>query len=137
MIGDTPAARVVGFGKALTRLAKEAAGAPAGRLHVATCHLPPPVDLLRLWDVGPRDLFAAFWEDEREALAGLGQAARGSAPESGSGAATPRWFGGVPFASGWTDEDWAPLTGGGFVLPRWTLRRETGADESEGAKVTL
>lgn len=137
MTGDAPVARAAGFGKALTRLAREAAAAPAGRLHVATCHLPPPVDLLRLWDVGPPGRFAAFWEDDREAMAGIGEAARGPAPEFGSGAATPRWFGSVPFAPDWTDEDWSPLTESGFVLPRWTLRRAAAGDESEGVKVTL
>lgn len=137
MTGDAPAARAAGFGKALARLAREAAAAPAGRLHVATCQLPPPVDLLRLWEVGSSKRFAAFWEDEREAMAGLGEAARGAAPESGSGATTPRWFGSVPFAPGWTDEDWRPLTEGGFVLPRWTLRRVTAAEETEGVKLTL
>lgn len=137
MTGDAPAARVAGFGKALARLAREAAAAPAGRLHVATCQLPPPADLLRLWEVGSPKQFAAFWEDEREVMAGLGEAARGAAPESGSGAVTPCWFGSVPFARGWTDEDWLPLTDGGFVLPRWTLRQVTGADEGEGVKVTL
>ena len=137
MKGDAPPTRAVGFGKALTRLAREAAAAPEGRLHVATCHLPGPADLLQLWDAEPRGQFAAFWEDDREAIVGVGTAARASAPESGSGAATPRWFGSVPFAPGWTDEDWAPLTEGGFVLPRWTLRRGAQADRSDGVEVTL
>lgn len=124
----TPA---TGFRDALERLAREADASAPGRLHLATCRLPPETDPLRLWRAAPREVFAAFWEADGETVAGIGRTPEAAAGRDGvpgaadpqGGAAEPRRFGSAPFAPGWTDDDWRPLTETGFVLPRWTVSR--------------
>lgn len=133
MTRPAPGALAAGFREALDRLEREASSSPAGRLHVATSFLPPEVDPLRAWHAAPADAFAAFWETDRETLAGIGVTASG-VPDARFGTRTPRWLGGVPFATDWSDADWAPFLEAGFVLPRWTLHRGA-ADES--VKVSL
>lgn len=136
-------ASAAGFREALERVAHEVEVSPPGGLHLATCHLPPDIDPLRLWGAAPPDVFASFWETEGECVAGIGITpdASDASDESDEPEAadpmepgTPRRFGGVPFAPDWTDEDWRPLTEVGFVLPRWTLHRPA---PGESVKVTL
>lgn len=126
--------RDAGFREALDRLARETASSSAQHLHVATCFLPPDADPLRLWDAAPPDEFAAFWEADRETVAGIGTTVRAAIPDARFGTRMPRWFGSVPFVAGWTDADWSPLIDLGFVLPRWTLHR---AGDGESVKVSL
>lgn len=135
----TPPARpahYAGFREALARLARETTSSSAKHLHVATCFLPPESDPLRLWDTTTPDEFAAFWETDRETIAGVGATVSAAAPDARFGTRMPRWFGSVPFVNGWTDGDWSPLIDVGFVLPRWTLRR-AGAGESVKLSLTI
>jgi isochorismate synthase len=136
----TPAA---GFRDALEGLTREVQTSAPGRLHLATCRLPPETDPLRLWRAASPDVFAAFWEADGETVAGLGRTpeapadgkgAAGRVAEPRAGADEPRRFGSVPFASGWTDDDWRPLTATGFVLPRWSVTRSA---PGEPVTVTL
>jgi len=129
-----PALSAAGFRDALERVAHEVEASSPGRLHSATCHLPPGVDPLGLWGAATPDVFAAFWEADGETLAGIGSTPETPEADSSTEVGMPRRFGSVPFAEGWTDEDWGPLTEAGFVLPRWTLHR-SGPDEA--VKVTL
>lgn len=135
-------APVAGFRDALERLARDVEASTPGRLHLATCRLPPQTDPLRLWRAEPPDVFAAFWEADGETVAGIGRTPEAPtdrrSPSGGAasaaGAGEPRRFGTVPFAPGWTDDDWRPLTEIGFVLPRWSVSR---SGPGEAVNVTL
>lgn len=120
------------FREALDRLARETASTEQDHLHVATCFLPPGSDPLELWNTTSSDEFAAFWEADGETIAGVGATLRAAIPDARFGTRMPRWFGSVPFLSGWADQDWSPLIDVGFVLPRWTLHRP-----GEGGRVKL
>lgn len=122
-----------GFREALGRLAHETASSEKP-LHVVTCLLPPESDPLRLWGTTPPDEFAAFWETDRETIAGVGATVRAAVPDARFGTDVPRWFGSLPFVNGWTDGDWSPLIDIGFVLPRWTLHR---IGQGESVKLSL
>lgn len=123
-----------GFREALDRLARETASSAEDHLHVATCFLPPHCDPLELWNTTTPDEFAAFWETDGETIAGVGATVRAAIPTARFGTRMPRWFGSVPFLSGWSDRDWNPLIDVGFVLPRWTLHR---AGDGESVKLSL
>lgn len=129
MIDPARPAEDAGFREALARLARETASTSQDHLHVATCFLPPDCDPLELWSATSSDEFAAFWEADGETIAGIGMTMQASIPDARFGTRMPRWFGSVPFLSGWVDRDWSPLVDVGFVLPRWTLHR-AGAGES-------
>lgn len=120
--------------RAFDRLIARTASATPGALRVARVPLPDSCRPLRLWDAAAPDDFAAFWEDGGEAVAAVG-AVPGTRDRDASDddAPLPRLLGAVPFAEGWWDEDWAPLAEAGFVLPRWTVRRDVGG----GADLTL
>lgn len=134
MIDPVRSALDAGFREALGRLARETASSSEKQLHVATCFLPPDADPLRLWDATSPDEFAAFWETDGETTAGVGTTVRAAVPGAPPGGRMPRWFGSVPFVSGWSDGDWSPLVDVGFVLPRWTLHR---ASRSQSVKVSF
>jgi isochorismate synthase len=81
-------------------------------------------------------VFAAFWEADGETVAGIGRTPEAPADRTAAEGrwGVPRRFGSVPFAPGWTDDEWGPLTETGFVLPRWSLAR---AAPGEAVKLTL
>ena len=139
-----------GFRAELSRLAELSRHADRSRpsgsdapgsepLLLAACRLPTSIDPLDLWDAAPPAAFAGFWEHEGETLAAIGETPEAAAETDGrrapegiaegvveaasSGTRPPRRLGSVPFAEGWTDDEWRPLTAGGFTLPRWTLHR--------------
>lgn len=134
MTDPVRSAQDAGFREALDRLARDTSSSPEQHLHVATFGLPPDADPLGLWDTAPPDDFAAFWETDRETIAGVGATAGAAVPDARFGTDMPRWFGSVPFVSGWSDGDWSPLVDLGFVLPRWTLHRR---GDGESVKVSL
>lgn len=133
MTGPAQPARDTGFAAVLERLGREAGPGSGPQLHVATSFLPPRADPLGAWRAASPTQFCSFWETRDETSAGIGTTAAG-APDARFGPHVPRWFGSVPFATGWSDEDWGPLADAGFVMPRWTLHR---AAPGESVKVSL
>ncbi len=109
-----------------------------------TVELPRDSDPLALWAALP-DEFGAFWETTDETIVGVGiclefNPAGNWTEEMARVAAAvrlptadfpstqlpePRLLGSIPFAPGWVDERWECLSRPGFVLPRWTLFRDS------------
>lgn len=133
MTGPAQPERDAGFAEVLDRLAREAGPGSDPHLHVATSFLPPRADPLGAWRAAAPTQFCSFWETRKETSAGIGTTVAG-APDARFGTHVPRWFGSIPFVTGWADEDWGPLVDGGFVMPRWTLHR---AAPGESVKVSL
>ena len=120
--------------------ALDSSAAAEASLVLAHVALPLDTDPLILWAAFP-DRLSWFFEDANETVAGSGVCFRVEQDASISDSLTrlrravpvvgelpvsmPRLLGTRPFAPGWFDGRWAPLTDQGFVLPRWTILRDS------------
>ncbi len=120
--------------------ALSSSSADSSALLLATVELPSDTDPLALWAALPEEQ-GVFWDTADETIAGSGvclgpeaesltlvsEAVRLPSPDaSGDDVPAPRLLGALPFSTGWVDEEWRRLGAPGFVLPRWTLFRDTG-----------
>ncbi len=122
----------------------DAADGDRATVRLLTVELPKDTDPLALWAALP-DEFGVFWETADETIAGAGiclefnPAGNWTAEMARVAAATrlpmadgpsshlpqPRLLGSMPFSPGWVDERWECLSSPGFVLPRWTMFRDS------------